>query len=674
MGGMRFPLEAARRVPKSFEAGRRVRRALTKVLAKFSGLSIQLEGLVRGDKVDDLPAAAVMEARTEIAREFGVTIPGTLPAGMCPHMLRLWQRESADPDVAVPRWAEEGAPLGISRDIERCGIFPPVYESAPVDAETSRRAAFDWGNYQSAEDNPQVCHDILRGMVSKGWATECPTWDALVQAVGSDTPRISKMALISKPRRDGSIKHRIIWDLRRSWVNECIRQAERILLPRPTDFVQALLELWRLAPADGLVLFGCDVESAFHQVPVHPSEWKHAVTYLGGSYFVFKVLVFGAASAPTVWGRVAALIARSTAAIVPQDEVRLAVYVDDPVFGARGPASRAAASFGLAVLWIMCLGFPLSVAKLEGGHSLSWIGVQYVVLPAAVRLTVPQDKVEELSAFTGDIADKAVVSLTTVRRFAGKLAFVAGVIPQLRPVLWPLWAVLSRAEGVEGDAAASSALVSSSDRRPVGREQDFFIHVRRIRRCLAWLAQFWQRRLGTIVRDYPLVTPQPSHTISTDASPWGIGGILQEASGVVVSYFFDALTGDDASQLQAKIGEPASQTTWELLAVVVALRCWSPRLQHAGVFRLRSDSMAALSALFRNASPAGPLNELLLMLSLHNSELVGGVRWLEHVPGVANVLPDRLSRIHAPGGEQLPPELAAVERVQVERDRAFWLL
>ena len=89
---------------------------------------------------------------------------------------------------------------------------------------------------------------------------------------------------------------------------------------------------------------------------------------------------------------------------------------------------------------------------------------------------------------------------------------------------------------------------------------------------------------------------------------------------------------------------------------------------------MRSDSMAALSALFRNTSPAGPLNKLLLMLSLHNSELVGGVRWLEHVPGVANVLPDRLSRIHAPGGEQLPPELAAVERVQVERDRAFWLL
>ena len=84
--------------------------------------------------------------------------------------------------------------------------------------------------------------------------------------------------------------------------------------------------------------------------------------------------------------------------------------------------------------------------------------------------------------------------------------------------------------------------------------------------------------------------------------------------------------------------------------------------------------MAALAALFRNASPAGPLNKLLLMMSLHNAELVGGVRWLEHVPGVANVLPDRLSRIHAPDGESLPSELLATERIQVARDRDFWLL
>ena len=127
-------------------------------------------------------------------------------------------------------------------------------------------------------------------------------------------------------------------------------------------------------------------------------------------------------------------------------------------------------------------------------------------------------------------------------------------------------------------------------------------------------------------------------------------------------------------QLQGRLGEADSQTTWELLAIVVALRAWSPRLHHAGVFRLRSDSMAALAAMFRNASPAGPLNKLLLMVSLHNVDLAGGLQWLEHVPGVANVLPDHLSRMAAPQGEPLPPELAPVERVDVARDQQVWLL
>ena len=44
VGGMRFPLDAAKRISKSFEAGRRVRQALTKVLTSFPALAAQLEG------------------------------------------------------------------------------------------------------------------------------------------------------------------------------------------------------------------------------------------------------------------------------------------------------------------------------------------------------------------------------------------------------------------------------------------------------------------------------------------------------------------------------------------------------------------------------------------------------------------------------------------------------
>ncbi len=666
---MRDPHKSADKVPAAKPVGRKIRRALQKALARFPCVIEQLESLVAGKALREIPPEAVHEARRQVANEFAREVPAEPPRGMCPHMFALWRDEAQDPDFALPRWAIEGAPMGISQDIDRCGIFPPVYESFAPEQEI-KQATLHWGNYQSAEDNPQVCKEILQNMVAQDWAIACHSWEELTAVVGSEAPQISRMALLSKPRKDGTMKHRIIWDLRRSWVNARIRQSERVMLPRPTDMVAAILDLWRLDPAGEIILFGCDVESAFHQVPVHSSEWKHAVTYLDGVWYVFKVLVFGAASAPTVWGRVAALMARSTAAIVPQDRVRLQVYVDDPLFAARGPARRAAEAFAIALLWILCLGFPISLAKLEAGSALSWIGVHFIVSPTAVTLTIPQDKLEELRAFTAEIAKNSVISAATLRKFAGKMAFAGGVIPQLRPVLWPLWAVLARAECPANDAAVKLGLLD----KPGGREQRYFIHVRRIRRCLAWLTQFWRGRAGALRRVHPLVVPEPTLIMSTDASPWGIGGILQDAAGNIVSYFCDEVTQHDAEQLQGKRGEPDSQSVWELLAIVVALRAWSPRLVYEGVFRLRSDSMASLSALFRNSSPAGPMSKLLLMLSLHNAELVGGLRCLEHVPGVANVIPDRLSRVHSPQGEALPPELAAVERMDVARGSDFWLL
>ena len=79
-------------------------------------------------------------------------------------------------------------------------------------------------------------------------------------------------------------------------------------------------------------MLGADVSEAFHQVPLHESERQFAVAALGGKYYVFKVLVFGSSSAPTVSGRCAALLGRSTAAVVGTDPLRLQVYVDDPLY------------------------------------------------------------------------------------------------------------------------------------------------------------------------------------------------------------------------------------------------------------------------------------------------------------------------------------------------------
>ena len=74
-------------------------------------------------------------------------------------------------------------------------------------------------------------------------------------------------------------------------------------------------------------LLGTGDPEAFHQVPLHESERQFAVAAFAGKYYIFKILVFGSSSVPTVWGRYAAFLGRSTAAVVGTDPLRLQVYV-----------------------------------------------------------------------------------------------------------------------------------------------------------------------------------------------------------------------------------------------------------------------------------------------------------------------------------------------------------
>eukprot|EP00969_Alexandrium_andersonii_P076251 3361781-Alexandrium_andersonii.AAC.1 len=69
-------------------------------------------------------------------------------------------------------------------------------------------------------------------MVDNGWAVRCDDLASLRDHLGADGFPINRLALVSKPGPDNTVKHRIVWDLRRSLVNGLVRQGERIVLPR----------------------------------------------------------------------------------------------------------------------------------------------------------------------------------------------------------------------------------------------------------------------------------------------------------------------------------------------------------------------------------------------------------------------------------------------------------
>ena len=162
--------------------------------------------------------------------------------------------------------------------------------------------------------------------------------------------------------------------------------------------------------------------------------------------------------------------------------------------------------------------------------------------------------------------------------------------------------------------------------------------------------------------------------IVTDASPWGVGAVLVHLStGKVLEAIESALTPQDEDELGLKIGDPAGQGIVELLAFWVALKKWIRYFAHRRrIPLLRADSMAALGAARKYASPTPSMNhlggELGLLLEIHDvPEPVSA-----HLPGKLNDAADFLSRFHAPAIPPPPPSMLGVTPKSILRGGDGW--
>ena len=147
---------------------------------------------------------------------------------------------AGDPDAHLGRWTIEGAPLGIDEPITPSGIFPPAGPQGEARSGDRHRPNADpqgWTNYRSAEDDLPTCALLLQRMVKKGWAKATRSLSTAQAWLGEKVFPLNRLGLISKLRPDGTYKHRLIWDLRRSWVNDLINQGERVILPRLQDAI-----------------------------------------------------------------------------------------------------------------------------------------------------------------------------------------------------------------------------------------------------------------------------------------------------------------------------------------------------------------------------------------------------------------------------------------------------
>ena len=241
-------------------------------------------------------------------------------------------------------------------------------------------------------------------------------------------------------------------------VNEAVSQGERVVLPRIRDFVQGLLRLLRAGkPID---LLAVDIRDAFHNVPVG-AERKFTTAVFRGSDGLFRLvlyncLVFGSGSSPTVWGRFAELLGRSTAAVVGDMATsELQIYVDDPAFAAAGTQAEREECIAVFLLWLAVLGFPIAWDKAYAGRSIEWGGANIAVDVdcGEVHVSIPPSKLEPLLEEAQQLESQALVSKRRLRTFAAKMSFVAGLIFHMKAFLSAIWATLGGPRPGSGESA-----------------------------------------------------------------------------------------------------------------------------------------------------------------------------------------------------------------------------
>ena len=241
-----------------------------------------------------------------------------------------------------------GAPLGMDARIpESGGVFPPVGdESEQAQLAPELEVQLGMGNYKSMQDDVEGAQQELDRLVSRGFAVYLTKEEA---KQNFHRAIMSRLALITKVKDTGVKKHRIISDLLRSGGNDRARVPERIILPRISDVVGSLRDLYKQRLANQQTggwqfeLISADLADAYMHFGVHPSELQNCLApgLKEDELVLFKAMSFGFKGAPLVMGRLSAAAMRLFQAMMPEAQGQIQCYMDDPPDGSARAGRRA---------------------------------------------------------------------------------------------------------------------------------------------------------------------------------------------------------------------------------------------------------------------------------------------------------------------------------------------
>ena len=214
------------------------------------------------------------------------------------------------------------------------------------------------------------------------------------------------------------------------------------------------------------------------------------------------------------WGRVGALRCRLTQRDLPGGRARLSWVVDDPLLAVRGPKRRwRRLAYIFITVWY-ALGFPLTFRKGDPGTKIAWIGAKLTAHDDKVVARAKEDILDDLSQ---DIEEATARNFTTksgLRTLVGRASHVATLFRVGRPVSLRALGGHSLGEPDAPTVRSDYALAHSLYARQEGDHRE---------------------RLYIVV----------------DASPWGLGGVLQVEANLV-EYFASLITEADLKRFDLK--------------------------------------------------------------------------------------------------------------------------
>ena len=705
IGGMRNPAQAVKRLSLVRHTGRRI-WAMWKdfIESHESALDVAINYGRTDNKFDDELvkewksalldnfAKVPEENKTAIIRE-NYEYRSPLDA----ELWEAWMMEAKDPDRDIPDFIRRGVPMGMEVKIPPSNVFPAVVEDGDhTDEPAEEFEQLRWTrNYSSVREQQGEATLEIQRYIEKGYAIRT-SWRWIEETLGP-AGTVSKMALILKEKEDGSIKRRIILDMRRSQGNLRAQVDERIVLPRIQDVLDSVRELWETKHQQGeygsndrqdyFEFYLIDLADAFTHFGIRKEELKHCITPSEAeddTAILWRAMLFGYKAAPLLMGRLSSAIGRLCQSICDPKLTQFQIYVDDLLVASLGSRAWRDTQFSAVLYTLAALGVQVNLKKGERGTRVQWIGCTIEVPEAnstrqeeqVMVLGLSQQMVNQVVETLKSWRTAGMGSVKDLRTLTGRMSWIGGVLPRLRWTVNILYAVLRDVDKEQRDG--------TEERRAEGRQDPRakvgLFPIKRLGGVHFWLLKLFERPAEMLVREEKLHKPKVTWGIITDASPKGWGAILVQVEDGVhrrlkpMSALEGIISEEEAKLLEVEYGESSSQAVMEAYAILRAIAVWPLKLQGQAIL-IRSDSSVVLGMMRKLSSPHKSLNfiasEIALRLEKYRVQRVV----LHHLRGSLNVEADWLSRILERNPNDMPEGLSGVRLTRLGPWKAdkFWL-